>query len=82
MPRVYLSENERLCARLSSWIYGEIKIRGISQKVMATELGISQPAFYKKLKTHSFSYTDFLTIVRVLDPDESELIRLLGRGRK
>lgn len=79
MPRVYLSENDRLCARLASWVYGEIKIQGISQSAMAAEMGISQPAFHKKLKTHSFSFTDFLTIVRMLDPDEKEIERLLGR---
>ena len=79
MPRVYLSENERLCARLSSWVYGEMKCRGISQEAMAAEIGISRQAFSKKLKMHSFSFTDFLAIVRVLDPDERETARLLGR---
>lgn len=79
MPRVYLSENDRLTARLSSWIYGEMKTQGISQRVMAQEMQISQQALSKKLKTRSFSFTDFLAVVRVLKPDEKELSRLLGR---
>ena len=79
MPKIYLSENERLSARLARWIYGEMKAQGISQKVMADELEISQQAFSRKLKTNSFSFTDFLGIVRVLDPDEKELARLVGR---
>lgn len=80
MPRVYLSENDRLCAKLSSWIYGEMKCQGISQKKLAEELEITQQALSKKLRSHSFSFTDFLTIIRVLEPDEKDLARLLGRG--
>ena len=79
MPRVYLSENERLSERLVSWLYGEMKSQHISQRIMAEEMEVSQPAFAKKLKNRSFTFTDFLTIVRVLKPDQKELDRLLGR---
>jgi len=79
MPRVYLSENDRLSERLVSWLYGEMKAQGIPQRIMAEEMQISQPAFAKKLKNRSFTFTDFLTIVRVLKPDAKELDRLLGR---
>ena len=79
MPRVYLSENERLSERLTAWIYGQLKVKHIPQRIMAEELEISQPAFAQKLKNRSFSFTDFATLVRVLDPDEQEISRLLGR---
>lgn len=79
MPRVYLSENERLSAQLSSWVYGEMKCRGISQKQMADEMGICQQALSRKLKSHSISFTDFLVFVKVLEPDEREIARLLNR---
>lgn len=79
MPRVYLSENERLSERLSAWVYGQMKVKKIPQRIMAEELEISQPAFAQKLKNRSFSYTDFLTFVRVLEPGTKELERLLGR---
>lgn len=79
MPRVYLSENDRLCERLVSWIYGEMKCQHIPQRIMAEELDITQSAFAQKLKNRKFTYTDFLTIVRVLKPDAKELDRLLGR---
>lgn len=80
MPKVYLSENEKLCAGLASWVYGELKCRGISHREMAREMGISQQALSQKLKAKSFSFTDFLAFIRVLEPDERELHRLLGRG--
>ena len=79
MPRVYLSENERLSERLSAWVYGQMKVKKIPQRIMAEEMEISQPALAQKLKNRSFSFTDFLTIVRVLKPDAKELDRLLGR---
>ena len=79
MPKVYMSEQDRLYAKLISWIYGEMKVRGITQRAMAYEMGISQAALSQKLKNRSISFADFLTIVRVLEPDTKELDRLLGR---
>lgn len=79
MSRVYLSENERLTERLVAWIYGQMKVKRIRQQQIADELGISQSAFAQKMKKRSFSFTDFLTIVRMLEPDTKDLDRLLGR---
>lgn len=79
MPRVYLSENDRLNDRLVAWVYGEMKCRKIPQRKMAEEMGITQAAFSQKMKNRSFSFPDFLTLVRVLEPDAKELDRLLGR---
>ena len=78
MPRVYLSETERLTERFTAWVYGQMKVRKISQRVLASEMDISQPALTKKLKNRSFSFIDFLNIVRVLEPDSEELIRLIN----
>lgn len=79
MPKVYLSENERLSRRLSSWVYGEMKCRGISQRTMAAEMGISQQGLSQKLQSNQYSFADFLSFVRVLEPDVRELNRLVGR---
>lgn len=79
MPKVFLSENQRLSDGLVAWVYGQLKVRKITQKAMADELEISQSAFAQKLKNRSFSFTDFVTIVRVLQPDAKDLDRLLGR---
>lgn len=82
MPRVYLSEKDRLSARLSSWVYGELKVKGIPQRKLADAMGVSQQALSRKLKSRSFSFADFLAIVKVLEPDDKDLSRLLGRGDK
>ena len=77
MPKVYITENDRLTERFTSWVYGQMKVKKISQRTMAEEMGIQQPALAKKLRKRSFTFTDFLTIVRVLNPDSEELNRLV-----
>lgn len=79
MPRVYMSESKRLSARLASWMYGQMKLKHISQRMLAEELQITQQALSYKLKMHQFSFADFVTIVSVLEPDPSELAWLVGR---
>ena len=79
MPKVYISENDRLLERFVSWVYGQMKVKRIPQRVIAEEMEISQPAFAQKLKNRSFTFKDFIVIIRVLDPDSEELNRLVGR---
>lgn len=79
MPKIYLSEKDRLSDRFTSWVYGQMKLKGISQRMLAEELQITQPALSYKLKVQQFSFSDFVTIVNVLDPDPSELAWLVGR---
>lgn len=81
MPRVYMSESERLNDRLVTWIIGTMKMKGITQKVLAEEMMISQAALSVKLKRRSLSFTDFLAAVKVLDPDIEEIAWLVGKGR-
>jgi len=76
MPKVYLSEQDKLNNRLASWVYGEMKVHGLSQKDLANERGISQPALSQKLQSKSFSYEDVCCFVRVFNPDTQELERL------
>lgn len=77
MPRVYLSEKERLCARLTRWVYGEMRIRRISQATLAEKMGISHQALSQKLKRKSFSYTDFCFFVKEFEPTQKELLELV-----
>jgi hypothetical protein len=82
MPRVYLNDNDRLSEHLSAWIYGQMKMKQITQKDMAEHLFITASAFNQKLKKKKFSFNDFLTIVRILEPDADELVRLTGGKRR
>lgn len=80
MPKVFIDENDKLCDRLAVWVYGQMRVRRITQQQMADELGITQQAFGKKLRRRQFSYRDFLTIVAYFRPETSELAWLVGKG--
>lgn len=79
MPKVYLNEKDRLSDRLASWVYGQMKLKGITQTRLAGDLQITQQALSYKLKNKQFSYADFVTIVDVFGPDPGELAWLVGR---
>ena len=79
MPKVFISEKDKLNNRLASWVYGQMKTKGITQKQLAGELQMSQQALSYKLKVRQFSYTDFITIVDVFAPDLDVLAWLTGR---
>jgi len=78
MPRVYLSDKERLCARLARWVYGELKIRRMSQADLAGKMGISHQALSQKLRRESFDYSDFCFFVKEFEPSQKELLELVG----
>ena len=79
MPRVYLSEKDRISDRFTTWVYGQMKSNHVTQKQLADELQISQQALSYKLKNRQFSFTDFVTIVKIFVTDLNELAWLVGR---
>ena len=78
MPKVYLSQTERLNERLSTWLYGQLRARGIRQTQLAGQIGMSQQKFSYKLNKRSFTYKDFLKLIEVLNPDISDIEWLLN----
>ena len=79
MPKVYLSEEDRRGAKLASWVYGELKVRHMTQADLARQMGITHQAVSIKLKRHSFSYKDFLMLIAIFEPPMKE-IEWLVRG--
>ena len=77
MPRVYLTKQDKLNNKLVSLIYGNMKVKKIPQRVMADRLGISQPAFAKKLKNCQFVFTDLTTIFDTLDMQDEEILSVM-----
>lgn len=74
MPKVYLTKQDKLNNKLTALIYGTMKVRHVTQSQIADKLGISQPAFGKKLKKKQFTFSDLITVFEVLDiPDEDIL---------
>lgn len=78
MPRVYLTENERLNARIAAWVYGQLKVNRMTQSALAAERGITHQAMSKKLRIESFDVLDIACFIRVFKPEAEEVMRLLG----
>jgi len=78
MPKVYLNERDRLCSKLARYVYGEMRIRRITQTEMAEKMNISQQALSHKLRTESFGFSDFLFFVKEFEPSQKELLDLVG----
>ena len=78
MPKVYLTETERLCASFSEWIYGQMKINRIRQYDLAKRLGITSSALTQKLKKSRFNFEDYLFFVKEFQPDEKKLREISG----
>ena len=77
MPRTYLTKQEQLNSRLSRWVYGELRVRQMSQAELAREMQISQQALSMKLKIARFTFDDLCTFIRVFEPSEDEIERLV-----
>lgn len=79
MPRVYLSEADRIKARVTKWLVGTMDEQEITQKTIAKEIGLSQQMFSYKLRNKKFDFCEFIQIIRFLEPEEDELLYLIGR---
>ena len=77
MPKIYLTKQDKLNSKLVSLIYGTMKVKKVTQRVMAERLGISQPAFAKKLKNCQFAFADLTTIFETLDMQDEEILSVM-----
>ena len=78
MPKVYITKQEKLNNDLSAWIYGQAKVRKVTQKQIADAIGIKQPSLNYKLKHGNFTFQDLTAVFSILNPDGEELMRLMG----
>ena len=77
MARVYITKDAQRNARLAAWVYGELKVRKLTQADLAKRRGVSQQAISLKLKKHSFDFEDFACFVEIFDPSDEEIRRLV-----
>jgi len=81
MAKVYLTEQDRSNAKLTRWVSGEMKVRRITQRMLAKKMNITHQALSQKLKKNSFSYQDFVFFVKEFQPCDKELRDLIGYER-
>lgn len=78
MPKVYLTEKQRIRHRLACWIYGQMKVRRLTLASVAKKMDISHQALSRKLRAESFNYTDFVFFVKEFEPSDRELREIIG----
>jgi len=81
MPKIYLTRQDKLNSKLVALVYGLMKVKRVTQRNMADRLGISQPAFAKKLKNCQFTFADLTTIFETLDMQDEEILSVMKLER-
>ena len=81
MPRVYLTKQDELNSRLVALIYGTMKVKHVTQARIAKRLGISQPAFSKKLKKGQFNHWELVSVFDELELEDSQILSVMRERR-
>lgn len=77
MPKVYITKQEKMNNKLATLIYGTMKVKHITQAMIARELGITQQAFGKKLKNKQFTFADLVTVFEMLEFTDEDIIGVM-----
>lgn len=78
MPKVFLSQQDKLNDRFTVWLIGKMKSQGITQSKLACQVSMSQQMFSYKLKNKNFLYSEAVGIINFIQPDIEEISYLLG----
>ena len=79
MSRVAINKKKYMIKDLPAWIVGKMHTEKKRQVDLAEEIGITQPAMSQRLgqDLDSFSYGDLLTLFKVLNATDEEILRLM-----
>lgn len=78
MPRVFLNDQDRACHRFTAWVRGEMMVRNVTEKDLADEHGMSQPAISYKFKMKSFNLKDFVFLAKKFEMDKDTFDYIIG----
>ena len=79
MPKVFLSEEDRICHRMVSWAQGEKKRNSVTDADLAEKNGISRQAWSRKFRLETLDFKDFVFLVQTFKPDDETLRYIVGR---
>lgn len=80
MPRTYLTERQRIAARIQRMIAGQMAVLHIKQQDLADVWGVTQPAASYKIRNGAISLTEFIEANKVLQFTDGEMLEIL-RGK-
>lgn len=81
MPRTYLSERQRITARIQRMIIGQMAVLNLKQKDLAAVWGITQPAAGYKIRNGAITIAEFIEANKVLQFTDGEMLEML-RGKE
>ena len=74
MPKAHVNMEDAQLIWINARLFALRRRRGISQKDMAAEIGISRAAYSKKEINMNFSLREFLAVCHTLEADPSEIL--------
>ena len=77
MPKITQFKEKYMAEDIGSWVVGQMHKKGIKQSELADELGMTQPAISYRLMRNNLEYRHLLTIFRVLETPDEEILRLM-----
>lgn len=77
MPRVHINKKKYMISDFRVWVIGKMNVLGKSQADMGNLLGISQPAFGKRLKESNFDYSQIITIFKELQATDEDIVKFM-----
>jgi predicted XRE-type DNA-binding protein len=81
MPRVAIKRNEYKIkdnkAYLKERIKGRMKTMDITQGDIANELHVSQGSVSLKINNSNFTYTELMTVCRMLEFDDEDILKFM-----
>lgn len=77
MPRVAINKKKYLKTDLREWMLGRMNTLGKTQAYMGAAIGISQPAFGKRLQEGNFTNEQLYIIFRELEATDENILRLM-----
>lgn len=87
MPRITSKKKEYMIVDLTAWITGKMHSKGVTQEMLAKELGIKQGALSSRLNPQKykkgemkdpFTYGNLLVIFKLLEATDEEKKRLMS----
>lgn len=77
MPRVAIKKQEYMVSDLSKWIIVKMYEKKLRQVDVAKIIGISQPAFGKRLKAGEFTYRQLILLLDKLNASDEEILKIM-----
>jgi hypothetical protein len=82
MPRTYLTERQRVAARIQKLFTGQMRIMNLKQQNIADVWGVSQQAASYKIRNGNISLTEFIQANRILQFSDGEMLEILKGAEK